>query len=415
MTITEFLNLHTAGVINFGNRVNVLYNPIGGAGLGEIVAVTVTVNALSVDNSQNPSDTNITDILEQVEEITFTFDDVTYVLTVIEKSFFSNSPAFYYFRVESNQNIPNVFDTDITSTQAQSNIVVSFHPFLNDIIFGTSDFNVILNNGNNLRISSDKVESDREAGFAIPTNFQAILTLSASKAQVQDSFYTDTGIKNARYDGSKSTSDDQGGVEPSLSARAFNGTIFPADANDDIVCGLVNGTTDRVNIEMLHTGDTRIPTFVTSSAGIQSDGTITVSDESFNYNYIGGVSDKLSRIDVGDLLIPAGSTEMMKVREHSVFNKRLVVTRNYVSGSIPGLGATQTLGNGTAFFKVNKADVVRVEDFANNLTQVNNSKIFINEANAFVLTDDFGTIINSTACPDPLLLAIDDANVNTGG
>ena len=318
MTITEFLNLHTAGVINFGNRVNVLYNPIGGAGLGEIVAVTVTVNALSVDNSQNPSDTNITDILEQVEEITFTFDDVTYVLTVIEKSFFSNSPAFYYFRVESNQNIPNVFDTDITSTQAQSNIVVSFHPFLNDIIFGTSDFNVILNNGNNLRISSDKVESDREAGFAIPTNFQAILTLSASKAQVQDSFYTDTGIKNARYDGSKSTSDDQGGVEPSLSARAFNGTIYPADANDDIVCGLVNGTTDRVNIEMLHTGDTRIPTFVTSSAGIQSDGTITVSDESFNYNYIGGVSDKLSRIDVGDLLIPAGSTEMMKVREHSI-------------------------------------------------------------------------------------------------
>ena len=105
----------------------------------------------------------------------------------------------------------------------------------------------------------------------------------------------------------------------------------------------------------------------------------------------------------------------MRVEEHNVFNKRLVVTRNYVSGSIPGLGTTTTLGDGTDFAKVQRQDIIKVEDFANNLAKVNNSKIFISENNAFVRTDSFGTIISSTACPDPLLVAIDDDNVNTGG
>ena len=201
MTITEFLNLHiinTAGNINYGNRVNVLYNETGGNSEGEIIAITVTVNALSFNGNQDASATDITDILEQVEEITFTFDGVTYILTVLDRSFYADNPAFYYFRVESNQLIPNIFDADITSNLPQSDVVVSFDPFLNDITFGTSEFNVLLNNGNNLRKSTDKLEADREEGFVVPSNFQSILTLSASKAQVQDSNYSDTGYINAK-------------------------------------------------------------------------------------------------------------------------------------------------------------------------------------------------------------------------
>jgi hypothetical protein len=419
MTITEFLNLHiinTAGNINYGNRVNVLYNETGGNSEGEIIAITVTVNALSFNGNQDASATDITDILEQVEEITFTFDGITYILTVLDRSFYADNPAFYYFRVESNQLIPNIFDADITSNLAQSDVVVSFHPFLNDITFGTSEFNVLLNNGNNLRKSTDKLEADREEGFVVPSNFQSILTLSASKAQVQDSNYSDTGYINARYEGSVSEASDQGGVDPSLSAKEFTGIIFSEDTNQDVVCGLVGGAGQRVEVQLLHTGETRLPTFTTSSAGIEADGAIAVGDTAFNYTYLGAFSGQLvPSIDVGDFLIPVGSTEIMRVEEHNVFNKRLVVTRNYVSGSIPGLGTTTTLGDGTDFAKVQRQDIIKVEDFANNLAKVNNSKIFISENNAFVRTDSFGTIISSTACPDPLLVAIDDDNVNTGG
>jgi len=405
MTITEFINLHIAGVVNFGTRVNVLYNEVGGSSQGEIDAITVTVNALSFNDSQSPSDTDITNILEQVEEITFTFDGVTYILTIVERAFYSLNPSFFYFKVESNQPIPNIFDNDITSTTPVPDVVISFHPFLNDITFGTSDFNVILNNGSNLRLSSDKVQSDRREGLVIPTNFQAILDLSASKAEVQDSFYSSTGITNARYQGSKSTSEDQGGIKPSLSARAFNGTIFPFNANQDIVCGLVPGATERVIIEMLHTGNTQLPQFTTSSAGIVSDGTISPTDESFNYT-----TDLRLRpqVDVGDLIIPRGSSEIMKVKEHNVFTQRLVVTRKYNSGSIPGLGSSQTIADDTFFDKVNKSDIIKLEDFSNNILAANNAQVFVSDNNSIAFTDDFGTIISSSGCPDPLLLAIDD-------
>ena len=71
MTVTEFLLLHTTpGTnINFSSRVNVLFNTVGGSDEGIIEAITVTAQAFSVDGQQDPTSTDISNILEQVEEI----------------------------------------------------------------------------------------------------------------------------------------------------------------------------------------------------------------------------------------------------------------------------------------------------------------------------------------------------------
>ena len=116
MTVTEFLLLHTAtGTnINFSSRVNVLFEPVGGANpdgtqLGKILAVTVTANCLSFNGLQDSDSTDLNAILQQIEEITFTFDGVTYILEVVEKSFYPDTNAFYYFSVNSPVLIPNIF------------------------------------------------------------------------------------------------------------------------------------------------------------------------------------------------------------------------------------------------------------------------------------------------------------------
>jgi len=106
MTIQEFLLLHTTGAINFSGQINVLYDEESD-GTGTITAITVTENALFYNGNTLESNLNITNILTQAEQVTFTFDDVLYILTVVDINFIPMSPgfSFYLFQVESETSI----------------------------------------------------------------------------------------------------------------------------------------------------------------------------------------------------------------------------------------------------------------------------------------------------------------------
>tara|TARA_B100001564_G_scaffold358636_1_gene377879 strand:- start:491 stop:1789 length:1299 start_codon:yes stop_codon:yes gene_type:complete len=425
MTITEFLLIHTTPEINinFSQRINILYNTVGGSDEGRIDAITVTATAFSVDGQTDPVSTNITNILEQVEEISFTFDGTTYVLTVVESAYYSDSNAFFYFKVESNALIPNIFDANISTPLPNGGdfpdgqVVFHFHPFLNDINFSLTDHNVLFNNADNFRRSSDKLEADRNIGSTIPSNFSAILSTSASKAEVQDSFYTDTGLTNARYDGTLLTPADLGGIPPSLTVKEFAGVIHPRGTSQDVACGIIGSPVDEITVSLLHSGQTILPTFRTLTSGIAANGALTTNDVSLDYTYTAQLSGQMTpSIDIGDILTTTeitsslfeGNFELMRVLEHNISTQKIILQRRYFSGSNPQLGGSGTISDGTEFFKVDKVDVVQVDEFDTKLDSVGSSIVFVRNGNYLIHTDEFGTVFSSSICPPPLLLGIDD-------
>lgn len=398
MTAADFITLHTAGVINNINNstsINVLYDNLTN-GRGTIVGITVTLNAAFYNNFDTPPETNIETILEQVETIAFTFDETTYALEVVNNTLYNagNNP-FYYYEVTSDDIIPDVNDADILLPE--NNVIVNFEPFLSGIIFRSSDWNPLRNNGNRLRTSTVRLEADREIGSARPSNFGAILSTSASKAQVQDSFYSDTGLTNARYNGSKSTPTNYGGVSPSFTAKEFKGEIHPGDVNRDIACGTLDSA--RVIVDLLHTGENSIPGYTTGSAGIQTSTHIDADATIITYqNSPLLVGQIRPTIDEGDILGVDDSEELLRVREHNTFTNKLRVQRGYLGTQ------SSTIPQDTGLIKTTRTDVYRVDEFNRDLIAINNSVIFVQDDNTLAYTDDFGAIYSSSLCPVPTQL-----------
>jgi len=417
MNLQEFIDLHTTGVLNFAGHINVMYEEQGD-GTGLITALTITQAALSVNGSTLAEDTNINTILQQVEEISFVFDNVNYVLTVVDFSYYgipaSSGFPFYLFIVESTTPIPDIDDIDLTfGSITGNNTLLNFTPVLNAGLFNISDYNILLNNGNKIRKSSIILQADRKIGSlqaasAVPSNFDALLTTSASKAEVQDSFYTDTGLTNARYNGSKATPKTFSNISPSLSANEFIGDIHPNDTNVTIVCTYNNN--DRVNEPLLHTGPNRLPGFTTGSLGINLQQDVTNTQTVLPY-VIGGAGTFKENIDPGDILIlnTGGGTEAVgekvKVITHNMFTSTLEVERGVLSTT----PLSPLTPGGTSIWKVQRTDLYRIDDFIRNLSAVENSIIYEKETHSLLYTDPFGLVFSQSFCPEPVDTSVDDA------
>ncbi len=97
-------------------------------------------------------------------------------------------------------------------------------PFLD---FSTNEYNATLNSSQVDRSSQYifDIDSQRSGSTSRPLNYQQIIDGTAVTASVQDSFYTDSGIINARFDGSE-TSTAEYGISPALSGKIFSAAVF---------------------------------------------------------------------------------------------------------------------------------------------------------------------------------------------
>jgi len=97
----------------------------------------------------------------------------------------------------------------LTQSRALSSsncIPVIFEPYVTTFNYYYSDFNPIMNDINENRLSTIFEEVEYYPGITTPTNFDSIISGSALKASVQDSNYTSKRVINPRYNGVKSTS-----------------------------------------------------------------------------------------------------------------------------------------------------------------------------------------------------------------
>jgi hypothetical protein len=120
-----------------------------------------------------------------------------------------------YVRATKNGVIPTT-DYTVTNVQllvTQSRAVSSsncapviFEPYITEPNYYNSDYNPLINNVEDERLSSKYQDVDYSTGIYTPTNFSLLISGSAVKAAVQDSNYTSKRVTLPRYDGSKSTS-----------------------------------------------------------------------------------------------------------------------------------------------------------------------------------------------------------------
>ena len=99
--------------------------------------------------------------------------------------------------------------------------------------FTNNVYNVTFNSDQELRSSQYQfvVDSNNSGSSPRPSNIKAILADTAVTASVQDSFYTDSGIINGRFDGTETTKA-QYGISPALAGNSFQGILFPSDTED---------------------------------------------------------------------------------------------------------------------------------------------------------------------------------------
>ena len=79
----------------------------------------------------------------------------------------------------------------------------------------------------------------------------------APKAQVQDSNYTDTGLINARYNGTKTTEEDFSGISPAVAAKPFDAAIYNTSVTSSFICS--QSLADRDLVPILFEGPTEFP------------------------------------------------------------------------------------------------------------------------------------------------------------
>jgi len=129
----------------------------------------------------------------------------------------------YYFELTKTDTgvSVNVVSASISTTQNRNQFILdSFYtaplnsscslailqPYITTPNFYNSDENALLNDVSENQTSFQWYDVDYTSGLLVPSNFDAIISGSALKAQVQDSNYTSKGWTNARYNGSKNTS-----------------------------------------------------------------------------------------------------------------------------------------------------------------------------------------------------------------
>lgn len=122
------------------------------------------------------------------------------------------------------------FPSESITTASCAEVSFDPSPFID---FSNNEYNATINNTEQDRTSQYifNIDSQRSGSTSRPLNYQQIIDGTAVTASVQDSFYTDSGIINARFDGSETT-EAQYGISPALAGNSFQGILFPSDTDD---------------------------------------------------------------------------------------------------------------------------------------------------------------------------------------
>ena len=224
-TIDEFKNLNPSAFSNYGadrGNINLLISSSVSASINipPYILKGMSVPLKSIDG------TAIGNALKEVDKLTFDYAGSTYTSNIVNRT---NRGTHFYITVQDLQLNATASEDSAGNPRELSSELV-FTPFLTNNFFNSDD-NPRQGNSDALKLNSVAMVVDRNSSQFVPTNLDAITSLTAQQAQIQDCFYTKAGIINARYEGSKTTSGSISGNDPALGLVVFEASIHPTDAD----------------------------------------------------------------------------------------------------------------------------------------------------------------------------------------
>ena len=302
MTLQEFIDTNPS---DYGlTNANLLYSS-SVSGSGNTPIAPYELQGLTLPLALGG--TNLAAALKEVDSIKFGFisGSITAVITGRQKKsgyfYFTFTPVIVNEIPTSNSlGISNYEDSEFT-----------FLPYTT-LSFINSDYNPLINNSQGSKLSSKVRIVDRNSSQEIPTNIQAIISQSATFAEIQNCTYTKTGIINSRYQGSKATAAGPVareynkqlfvstivanailGNEPALSFKEFKGSIHTNDADTTAIKNILQADREIItvyfNTEL--SGSHPNKTF----PNFPSSGSFLYTDE--NNRLIRAVNNKIYSID----------------------------------------------------------------------------------------------------------------------
>ena len=257
MTIQEFIETNPS---SYGaTNANLLYSS-SVSGSGNTPIAPFELQGLTLPLSLGG--TNLAAALKEVDSIKFGFisGSITAVITGRQKK----SGYFYFtFTPVTVNEIPTLNSLGIANYEDSE---FTFVPYTT-LAFLNNDYNPLINNSEGSKLNSKARIVDRNSSQEVPTNIQAIISQSATFAEIQNCSYTKTGIINSKYQGSKSTaagpvareynkqlftsiitSNAILGNEPALSFKEFKGSIHSNDADTTAIKNILNADREVVTI-----------------------------------------------------------------------------------------------------------------------------------------------------------------------
>ena len=324
LTSTEFLTIVDA---TQPNSVNIWYND----------AVPLIVYGLTVpvlDQNGN----NSTQLLLTTQQINITINGYNYTFVIQSRSsrtvtYDAQDVTYYFFEITPVQIDSLADDTSILYSQ----IVIAIPDTSNTTFFG-GDYDALLNNVQDNRQSTNIMVADRYEikggqGSLNPTNIDDLITLTAQKADIQDSNYSTTGWINGRYEGTPTDSRTYGGLDSALTGKPFEGSYFPTSiTTESINAQIANNTI--IYTEYLSTSQDDLPSipeepvrtkyFVPPGAIAENITSLTTT------TLLGDISTYLD-IYIGDIITISNDnttfTEYMRVNDirPAPFNSQLTI------------------------------------------------------------------------------------------
>lgn len=368
-----------------------------------IQGITVpTVNILGQD---------ITAYLDQVQQLVVPISiggstqDIS-LDVVTRQSYITPGGNFYFFTVTPYV-VSSITQDAFTGTLAE----VSFTPAIDVNVFNESPYNVLHGLVEETRKSDYIMLSDRYKigtiglpGYTGPTNINQLLSGSASLADVQDSLYSDTGWKSARYSGTKTDFNDYK-VDPAVTGKIFKGAQYPYSGLSADLTPIRYQISSSIAIysDYFYTGEGDTPGFSsTYIANIVVSGSAAVGSTNIYVKHASGGDPAPYLPAIGDTIAfdgGAGSTlgdnfEIAYITGISLFATSpiikyvLNVTRDY-NGSVTSVA----LNDGDTLFTLLPTQILKLS--SNKATGLNKSLLAVQETGRILTLDNFGFVIKS--------------------
>jgi hypothetical protein len=382
MTYTEFRyslrdNLLTA-VPPPPSTIIINYNTVGGV-------TTIDDVAILIENGNLPQLQEATSISLSIPElnggiININVESSTNPVRVIDKGIVG---GYYCYSIITPEQRPVLTILPATDPEDYNTDVV-IEPVTATGAFNYNNYNPIIGNTLGDRESSYRVFSDRGTTRletrTNPVNIISIISDRAIPANIQDSLYSDTGWIQGRYEGTKTTAEGYGGIDPTIAGISFTGAYYPVTLEDT---SIREATIDTRVIQeyFLIPGkgiDTSVPVITfpadpSKSAIYRATGQLPPTRTLLDLTVIPGAAE-VEPIKVGDYLYLYNEDEIVKVEQvERVGSTTNTTIKRFMFGTNPNPSTSLV------------ETTVRVLTDINRLYQVDSNRIeFIGEGKIWV-------------------------------